>query len=60
MFDVVDNSGSIIFATCTTYEKANKAKALLIEAGHFEDELDIIQCEIPVDVVVINEKLIQL
>lgn len=49
----------VIFARCTTYEKAKKAKKLL-EENEFKDKIDIVQDEIPLDIVEINEEIIEL
>lgn len=47
------------FARCTTFEKAKKAKKLL-EENELEDKLDIIQDELPIDVIEIDNKIIEL
>jgi hypothetical protein len=61
LFNVVgmDDLEGTVFVRCTTYEKAQKAKELL-EAEGFEDMLDIVQDEMPADVIEIGEKLIEL
>ena len=61
LFNVVgmDDLEGTVFARCTTYEKAQKTKKLL-EAEGFEDILDIVQDEIPVDVIEIGGELIEL
>ena len=61
LFNVVglDDLEGMTFARCTTYEKAQKAKELLEEEG-FEDMLDIIQDEMPIDVIEIGGELIEL
>ena len=61
LFNVVglDTLEGVTFARCTTYEKAQKAKELL-EAEGFEDVLDIVQDEMPVNVIVIGGTLISL
>lgn len=61
LFNVVgiDDLEGTVFARCTTYEKAQKAKEL-VEAEGFEDILDIVQDEIPVDVIEIGGELIEL
>ena len=61
LFNVVgmDDLEGTVFVRCTTYEKANKAKELL-EAEGFEDMLDIVQDELPVDVIEIGGELIEL
>ena len=55
----MDDLEGAVFARCTTYEKAQKAKELL-EAEGFEDMLDIVQDKMPVDVIEIGGKLIEL
>ena len=47
------------FARCTTYEKALKAKECLENNG-FENMIDIVQDEIPVDVIEIDSQLLEL
>lgn len=61
LFNVVgiDDLEGTVFARCTTYEKAQKAKELL-EAEGFEDMLDIVQDEMPADIIEIGGKLIEL
>lgn len=61
LFNVIglDDLEGDVFARCTTYEGAVKAKALLEKEG-FENILDIVQDEISVDVIEIGGKLIQL
>ena len=61
LFNVVgmDDLEGTVFARCTTYEKAQKAKELL-EVEGFEDMLDIVPDEMPVDVIEIDGKLIEL
>ena len=61
LFNVIgmDDLEGTVFARCTTYEKAQKVKELL-EAEGFEDMLDIVQDETPVDVIEIGGKLIEL
>ncbi len=61
LFNVIgmDDLEGTVFARCTTYEKAQKAKELL-EAEGFEDMLDIVQDEIPVDVIEIDGEYIEL
>lgn len=49
----------MVFARCTTYEKAVKAKECL-ENNEFEDMIDIVQDEIPVDVIEIDSQLLEL
>ena len=55
----LDDLEGVVFARCTTFEKAQKAKELT-EANGFEGMLDIVQDEIPVDVIEIGRKLIEL
>lgn len=49
----------IVFARCTTYEKAQKAVELLGKEG-FEDMVDILQEETKIDVIEIDGKMIEL
>ena len=55
LFNVVglDDLEDIIFARCTTYEKAQKVVDLLVAEG-FEDMITILQDELPVDVIEID------
>lgn len=55
----IDDLEGTTFARCTTYEKAQTAKELLETEG-FEDILDIVQDELPIDVIEIGGKLIEL
>lgn len=61
IFEVVgiDDLEGLVFARCTTHEKALKAKTLL-EAEGLEDMLDIVPIQMLVDVVEIDGKLIEL
>ena len=61
LFNVVgiDDLEGMVFARCTTYEKAVKAKEYL-ENNEFEDMIDIVQDEIPVDVIEIDSQLLEL
>ena len=61
LFNVIgmDDLEGMVFARCTTYEKAQKAKELL-EAEGYEDMLDIVQDEMPIDVIEIGGELIEL
>ena len=61
LFNVIgmDDLDGTIFARCTTYEKAQKAKEMLETEG-FEDMLDIVQDETPIDVIEIDGELIKL
>ena len=54
----LDDLEGVTFARCTSLEKAEIVKSKLEEDG-YEDMLDIVQDEIPVDVVEINGKLIE-
>lgn len=55
----IDDLEGSTFARCTTYEKAEKAKEIL-EAEGFKEMLDIVQDEIPVDVIEIDSQLLEL
>ena len=55
----LDDLEGMIFARCTTFEKAQRAKEIT-EANGFEGMIDIVQDETPVDVVEINGKVIEL
>ena len=61
LFNVVgmDDLEGTVFARCTTYEKAQKAMELC-EAEGFEDMLDIVQDEMPIDVIEIGGELVEL
>lgn len=61
LFNVVgtDDLEGTTFARCTTYKKAQKAKELL-EAEGFEDMLDIVKDNLPIDTIKIGDKLIRL
>jgi hypothetical protein len=61
LFNVIgtDDLEGMTFARCTTYEKALKAKECLENNG-FEDMIDIVQDEIPVDVIEIDSQLLEL
>lgn len=48
-----------VFASCTTYEKATKAKKMLESAG-LKNFIDVVQDELPVDVIEINGEIIEL
>ena len=48
-----------VFASCTTYEKATKAKKMLESVG-LENYIDVVQDELPVDVIEINGEIIEL
>lgn len=55
----IDDLEGTIFARCTSLAKAVKAQALLEKEG-FENMLDIVQDEIPIDVIEIGGELIEL
>lgn len=55
----IDDLEGTTFARCTTYEKAQEAKKIL-EAEGFENILDIVQDEIPVDVIEVDSQLLEL
>ena len=55
----MDDLEGTVFARCTTYDKAKRAMELL-EAEGFEDMLDIVQDEMPVDMIEISGELIEL
>ena len=55
-----DDLEGTVFCRCTTYEKAKIAKTMLEEDGWFEDILDIVQDEIPIDVIEIDGKMMAL
>ena len=59
LFNVIglDDLEGVVFARCTTFEKAQKAKELT-EANGFEGMLDIVQDETPVDVIEIGGNLL--
>ena len=61
LFNVVgmDDLEGTVFARCTTYDKAKRAMKLL-EAEGFEDMLDIVQDEMPIDMIEIGGELIEL
>lgn len=61
LFNVIgtDDVEGMTFARCTTLEKAEKAKGLLEDVG-FQYLLDIVEDEIPLDVIEIGGKLIEL
>lgn len=49
----------MVFARCTTFEKAQKAK-MLLEANGFEDMLDIVQDKLLIDMIEVDNKMIEL
>lgn len=53
------NLEGMVFARCTTLEKAQKVKALLGVEG-FEDMTDIVQVEFLIDAVKIGGEIIEL
>lgn len=55
----IDDLEGTVFARCTTLEKAVIAQNKLEHEG-FEDVLDIIQDETPIDTIEIDGKLIKL
>ena len=55
----IDDLEGTTFTRCTTYEKAEKAKEIL-EAEGFKGMLDIVQDEIPVDVIEVDSQLLEL
>lgn len=61
LFNVIgiDDLDGMVFARCTTFEKAQKAKTLL-EANGFEDMLDIVQDELLIDVIEVDNRMIEL
>lgn len=61
LFNVIgiDDLEGTIFAKCTTFEKAQKAKTLL-EANGLEDMLEIVQDKLSIDVIEIDNKMIEL
>lgn len=54
-----DELEGFVFAQCTTYDKAKRALELTEENG-FEDMVEIVQDEIPVDAIEINGKIVEL
>lgn len=61
LFNVIgiDDLNEMVFARCTTFEKAQKAKRML-EAEGFEDMLEIVQDKLSIDVIEIDNKVIEL
>ena len=61
LFNVIgiDDLEGTAFTRCTTYEKAIKAKECLENNG-FENMIDIVQDEIPVDVIEIDSQMLEL
>ena len=55
----IDDLEGMAFCRCTTYEKAVRAKEMLEKEG-FENVLDIVQDEIPLDMIEIDGKIINL
>ena len=65
LFNVIGISDfeGVTFGRFTTYSKAQTAKEMLkaaLEAAGFEDRLDIVQDEIPIDHIEIDGKMIKL
>lgn len=50
----------LVFARCTTYEKALKVKEILETKEGFEDMVDIVQDLSPVDVFMIGGRIIEI
>ena len=61
LFNVIgiDSLDGTVFARCTTYEKAVKAKELLEQEG-FEGMIDIVQDEIPIDAIEVDSQMLEL
>ena len=61
LFNVIglDDLEGVVFARCTTIERAQESKELT-EAYGFEGMLDIVQDEMPIDVIEIGGELIEL
>lgn len=61
LFNVIgiDDLNGMVFARCTTFEKAQKAKRMLKAEG-FEDMLEIVQDKLSIDVIEIDNKVIEL
>lgn len=61
LFNVVgtDELEDMIFAICTTIEKAEKAQKLL-EAEGFEDMITIVQSQVAIDELEIGGEIIEL
>lgn len=61
LFNVIgiDSLDGTVFARCTTYEKAAKAKERLEQEG-FEDMIDIVQDEIPIDAIEVGSQMLEL
>lgn len=61
LFNVIgiDDLDGMVFARCTTFEKAQKAK-MLLEANGFEDMLDIVQDKLLIDVIEVDNRMIEL
>ena len=55
-----DDLEGTTFCRCTSYEKALNALELLENQGFDESSLDIVQDEIPVDVIEIDGVLVEL
>ena len=61
LFNVIgiDSLDGTVFARCTTYKKAAKAKELLEQEG-FEGMIDIVQDEIPIDAIEVGSQMLEL
>lgn len=61
LFNVIgiDDLDGMVFARCTTFEKAQKAKTLL-EANGFEDVINIVQDKLLIDVIEVDNRMIEL
>lgn len=61
LFNVIgiDSLEGTVFARCTTYEKAVKAKEYLEQEG-FEDMIDIVQDEIPINAIEVGSQMLEL
>lgn len=55
----LDDLEGVSFARCSTYEKAEKAKKILEEEG-FENMLEIVKDEVPIDTIVVGDEIITL
>lgn len=60
LYNVIETDEGTTFCRCTSYEKALNALELLENQGFDESSLDIIQDEIPVDVIEIDGVLVEL
>lgn len=55
----VDELENIIFAECTTHEKAKKAKEILDDEG-YRDMIEIRRSNISIDTLIVNHKVVKL